>query len=1068
MATFEIERDGRIFEVEAPDMAAAAAAVAAMGRNTPKGPSEAVQREVARRKKFDGGAGLSGAVVDNITFGAATPLMAATSAAGSTAFKALTGGTPDFVGDYKFERDVLDERLKQQREEAGIPGTVAEIALSLPFAASSRLAQVGRQMLGSAVVQAPARSFVQRNILDPAKLGAVYSGVYGFNTARGGVQEHIDNTAGHAASGALFGPALNAGLRGAMAAPGATNAAWRFVTGRTPGNVQAANDRLAQFAQADVRPFGPAVGGGAGDVAGRNLARTMVGGSLRESAQGTIDDITAQTQRALNERTGGVPVSDLGDEIQGTLRRNLVDRTRTQAEIEAMSDAEILGIRGAAPRPIAPPTPPRPVPDVAPAPVDPNSLQYQRYSPDPVEAVPIDVLRQRLPTVDQMPVPPQVANAERQAWAAHQQTRSRLDQVRDGQYRPSGPPQRAYSAEETVEVYRQLFPQGRHPDQALLAQIDAARQARDQAVVQRNSFRASTPRSLGGPGSTSEQLQRQTELQRAVAEADGAYQAVLRRAEASANTIMRGNVDEVAGIIQASREADNAFTMASTAARQARQAEWDRTIRQQYDEIGARAQREYDARVQAAQERAARQTEEARQAAMREAQQRAEQEALEATRRARDQAQQEAAAATAQRQADLDLRWQRDATGLDVFTPGRSRESYPTEFSAAYEAANRQTPQFQRNIFGGRGMSGSPTPTATEGLLNDFALTFRAAGRLPGFRGGSVFEGGQMPRGDFMAQLSDLLGADVAERLSRQMTLRVNTSAAPGHQGLRDLATAIRRARQEAERPPFPGQPRTDRAAALRRLEGALREDYHRFLRETGPNGQALSDAVRRIDGQYREYIENLRRPLAQLFGDNVTPIQAMDRLLRGAQNGDLDMLRAYVRVMTEKADPSRGAAAIIAHATDNAQTMNQFLAGYGRIPPQVRNVLFASSEGRALRTQLDRLETLGRQMQPYQRAIERVQQGATVRPGHIMMGASFMFHFYPMLTLYGGAYGASRFMSNPRYLAWLTRTARSRTQRELDLNLARFAFIAERDADGAPYAKAMSEAGKLSLAISK
>jgi hypothetical protein len=257
--------------------------------------------------------------------------------------------------------------------------------------------------------------------------------------------------------------------------------------------------------------------------------------------------------------------------------------------------------------------------------------------------------------------------------------------------------------------------------------------------------------------------------------------------------------------------------------------------------------------------------------------------------------------------------------------------------------------------------------------------------------------------------------------------------------------TAVRRAAQDAERPPYPGQPRTDRAAALRRLEGALREDYHRFLRDTGPAGEALSRSIGHIDNRYRSFINDLRRPLEKIYGPKVAPLEAMDRLVAAVHSGDLTTIRPFMRVMSEKSDPTRGAAAIIAHATNGARSMPEFLDGYRAITPEVRNVIFASNEARVLRNQLDRLEGLAERMLPYQKAITREESGGGVIR-HVPIGVAMFYHFLPSLFLYGGASGLSRFFSSPRYIAWLTQMPMTGSAREVIAHIDRLGFITSRD----------------------
>lgn len=999
-----------------------------------------VQSDADFREDRLGQGGLKLRLADNLSFGAYTPVTAAVQAGLQTVGDVVQGKDPQFWKHYTHERDVQDELLRRSRGEAGVAGTAAEIGLSLPF------------MAGNPANWARVPGYAKQ-LADAAKAGALYSGIYGFNSARGGVGEHVSNTAKHAAVGAVAGPALHAGITAASRVPGAVNHLARAATGRNAQRVLENQNRLAQFADANVRPFGPAVAGS--DNGARMLSRSMVGGDLRAGAQGSIDDVTAQAQRVLQQGTGGRPVNDLGEEVQSVLRRNLTEHSRRSNDIRSMSDEELSVITGAPPRPRADPIEPRHVDDVAPRSVDPDSLTYPHTPPRDVPQPRFDDLDAAIPKVEDMNIPRLMANRFQKAYARDRQTREKLEALRAGKIQPERPPSRNYSDDEIETIYRDLWRGETHPDQSLLDAFTQARAMRQRAEREILTASPPAPKELGGAGATPQQTASYQAARRQLEQARSVYNEAADALRRRADKVFRGNPESARRVIQERDAAGSDLHSVANAIQSHRQKVWDRDVRGRYETAASARQKEYDDAVAAARREADEATEAARQQAIREAEEAARRDAADETARLRQQAQTEAEEATRRRQADLDARYNQDRHDLRSFEPGRSNETYPTEFSAAYERLNRETPAFQRNPLGrAPTRARAQEDTATSRLLNEFGLEGRRRLKLPGFRDGQAF--GQDGRQDMgfglSSYLDELLGADIAGRLQRLASDRARNRFAAGPQALRDLATDVRRARQSAERqgtsPSFPGEPRPERAAALRRLEGALREDYHNFVRETGEAGGRLSESISRVDETYARYIDDLRRPLARIFDERkVSPIQAMDRLAAAARDGDLRTLRAFTRVMAEKGDATRAASAIVSHITQGARTMDDFLRGYQAIPRESRDVLFRTSEARHLRTQLDRLEAIARRMEPFQRAIERTNaNGSGIRVGHIPLGAGLFFHFIPTMAIYGGSALTARFMASPRYVNWLTRAASIRRPQAMRQHFGRLSAIATQD----------------------
>lgn len=1064
MAVFEIQRNGKTYEIDAPDHVAALRSLDALS-GASKGPSPAAVADVDKLEKLGIQSGMGHQVADNASLGAFNPVMGAVGATLKTAGKALTGRETNWTADYQHERDVLDEQLRRARERSWGPKVpipylggeldLAELGLSLPFA-PMKAVQAG----GEAVAAAPG---LIRQGIDAAKAGGIYSGIYGFNSARGGVGEHLEGAATNALGGAVLGPGMHYGLQGAINTPRVATNAFRRVTGRSPEAVEAVRNNLAESSAAGVREFAPiATDNPLLGTMSRMLAnRQFVGEPIRRQAQGAIDDVTGQARQVVSRMTGDRPANDIGADVQQTLRRNLVERSIPRSEIEAMPSDALPAITGAAPRPVAEPVQPRGIRPVEPEPINPESLQHKRFDPDPVEAPPMGVA-EKLPTVEQMPVPEHMTAADRRNWAGYQATTERLKRLQAGEVPPpstTGVPGRNWSPEAKVDLYKKVFHPDEHPGRTAIDAYEAAKAELALRTARASEARFPTPDAIRspnmpapGPGA---ELQAR-EAQAALMKAQAQFRSALAKAEAEADKVFRGNPDAWSGAYENFARSADALRSGREAISKHQEELWNRDVRGRHENAARDAQQAYEARVAEAQRRADEQTAVARAETVAKAEAEARQRAEAATEQLRAQAQRDAAEATRKRQAELDARYEGDKGRLATFEPGRSRETYPTEFDAAYERVNRETPTFQRHVLGERGDSAKGVePTATARLLEDFALEARRRYELPGYKEGRLFgPEGKSPIDPALEKpLSELLGADIAQKLLFISVQRANGKFAPGPQGVRDLATEVRRARQAAEKPPFPGEPRPERAAALRRLEGALKEDYHRFVTETGPAGKRLSEDISNVDAKYAEHIETMRKPLGKLFGPKTEPLDALDQLVAAAREGNLSVIRPYMRVMTEKADPTKGAAAIVSHITQGAPDLTTFLKGYRSIKPEVKQVLFASESGMALRTQLDRLAVLGTKLEPYAAAIEKNATGG-IRAGHVPIAASLWFHFIPTMTAYAGGALTARFMASPRYVAWLTKAIQAKTPAQIENSVANFSFIAARDKENAPALK--------------
>lgn len=393
-------------------------------------------------------------------------------------------------------------------------------------------------------------------------------------------------------------------------------------------------------------------------------------------------------------------------------------------------------------------------------------------------------------------------------------------------------------------------------------------------------------------------------------------------------------------------------------------------------------------------------------------------EASEETARLQEQARLRADAETRAAQQAAERAYQERVDSGDVgFRAGRSRETYPTEFDAAYELAGRETPRVQFNPLGTRYAESS-----TSRLMQDVAREAKQSRALRGFTGSIYADDGTL-KPAFVGFLRNRIGDDLASRFTDIAAARYRGAAQMGPAGVKRLLSDIRRAARTAERPPFPGTPRTEDAAILRRMEGALREDYYRVIGQSGDAGQGprAVSMMRSVDQQYERYINELRRPLSRIFGENVEPVQAMDRLARAARDGEVAIIGPFMRVMSEKSDPNRGVAALLMHMSGGGRDMQQFITAYRSLPDATRRAMFAAPEARALQTQLDRYATVGERLLRYTNSDRPRPAIDPTRLSHIVTVAGVWAHLPTVLAGVAGNAALSRVLSSPRLLRWMT-----------------------------------------------
>ena len=1041
--------------------------------------SPEVESSVAKRKD---GSDFGLRLADTLSFGAFTPVTSAVTAGVKTAGKALMGRQTDFVGDYKHERDVQDELIRRGRAEAGIPGTIAEIGASIPFM-GYRAAGTAGELLPA--VAGPVKNFLGQAV-DAAKAGAAYGGVYGFNSARGGVEEHAANTAGHAATGAVLGPVLQGGVRAASEVPNMLGTAWRGVTGRTAPNVANNNARASEFTDAGVQAFGPEVGGGVSRFVGRGLANSVAGNSLRGEAAGTIDDITRNAQNILARQTDGAPVNDLGAGIQGSLRRNLAEHSIPSAEINRMQSLEgITGRMGesgfAPPPPNVPPIPPRPVAPVRAAEINPDQVQFEMVQPRPVQrgevkptypkpedVAPPEKLVREIETFqrDYAGASADAMTANRRFEEAVARTGKDPAEVEAWMRTPAG---RGRYGPEVATAYEDAMRANEAANRLRLG-LEVRQRA---AELERDKAWRESVKTAHSRAEADVEANYIGERARSTREASQATKAAREKAIREAQ--MRADADAAAETARLRAEAIAEAEAATERARQKAMADYNATAPKAGFTPG-QSRESYPTEFAAAYEQAARVTPEYRmnpmggptaegRALKTETRNIVDSLADEAHRRLHMKGKpfDEAGSVTPEFEAYLKSRLgneighriaelSRTRPGHDALTP-RGLKELRSEIRAAAERAEKPPYPEQART------AEAAALRRLHGALTEDMSTFAKASGGPAPRFTTETMAGEYV-GPQSTKIGNLPPSDRTVYLKPEHMDRLTGSTMPPDTKGRLPATrsyeidgkAIALKRNDvgevdrATRVPFSDKPEVGLRPMQTWTEGNNVGRVHygspitTRAQSPGEHGAAITSAV---DRAYAEHMNEIRKPLGKLFGGNVEPVKAMDMLLKAAEVGDLSKLRPFMRVMTEKDNPTKAAAAIVTHATNGAKTMREFRDGMALISKESRDVLFATGEGRALRTQLEKLENLAGKMAPYEKAIAKAaESGLKVRD--VPLGMMMFYHFIPTVTAYAGASGLSRFMASPRFVKWLTDTPKMRTPGQINSHVDRLGFLIE------------------------
>lgn len=906
----------------------------------------------------------------------------------------ITGDAPSLSEGYDYNLAVQRANLGQSRQALGPVGAVAsEIAggLASPVMRMNALAP-------NATVAQRANQFGTH--------AAGYGAIQGFGEGEGGFQNRIADAGVGAAMGYGLGAAGGAALaRGQdwLAARRAAGDARRLEAAAVNQNA------MSQFSDAGVPAFAPAVvNSPTVQTTAESLMGSVMGGPLVRGAGRTVNALEGRIAETIAGAGGRRAADDMGSDVQQLLRRNLTEYSAPNAEVNRMTAAQAERITQVPTGPGYVPPRPRadPVPPVDVLPVTPRQLTIDDVRAPPVNVTPEPVRTNHRPfeAVTLEEINPQLA----QRIAAARAEIEGVSRIHNERILPAAQQAERAFRRDMNGLFRDM--QG-DPGFAI-----ALRERNIRSVDDFINQGLGEARSSFGPGDPF-RLVRQR-----YGEIEGRYRDALRP-----YTESNGRYETLASRIR-EMEAQG---------ERARDQGWRLMVQNEHGNAVRRAE---DATTQ---RRVAAETS-AREEALRRAQAAEMDRATQETARMRGAAQSEAERATRARQREMDAKYDADMQNYTPrFEPGRSREhTYPTEFAAAYRQAETHArgpighymapiyepvPPVRREIKVGplrtsqyEEVAQKPIQrrTATMNLVNDFGREARSAGLLRGWKDGDF----NAP--ELWSLLRDRLGREVADRL-RDGLSRTTAGRLP-IEGLRDIRTMVRRT---AEARPVEGVNMNDRAM-LRRLHGAMSEDMQTMLRMAGRSDPAYTiaaDQYRMIDTAYERFVTEFRRPLRAVFGENVSPEQALRRLQASAQTRtqDLQLLRNAYRVATEKGDVRRVTGILVSNMAEGG--LPGFIKQYGGLSSEAKRIMFAGNASE-LGTQLERFFSLARRMEPYVIEGGGVDLTRLARLSNVSLaGIGLMVNVPAAIGQALGMHAMARLLSSDKFVRWLTKVPAAR-----------------------------------------
>lgn len=315
---------------------------------------------------------------------------------------------------------------------------------------------------------------------------------------------------------------------------------------------------------------------------------------------------------------------------------------------------------------------------------------------------------------------------------------------------------------------------------------------------------------------------------------------------------------------------------------------------------------------------------------------------------------------------------------------------------------------------------------ATADILDRFAAE-APMGRLK-YKAGNLFEDGGAVWPEVMNYLESHLGKRVTDQIAHLSDLRSSPGQAfaPGIDKLFKLRTDIGqeiRAIRDSRRSGYSGSPRSENDAMLSRLYDALDTDIKSMMRAGGPQGAVAAAQREQIDAAYKDYVNNIRAPLAKIFPEQADPLAAFHELVSATQANSkkINTLEAFYRVVDNKGDRLQATSWLLNDMTRDG--IPGFLKAYRNLSPDARRIM-DQGEARPLFEFLDRAARVGGKLERFVKTAGEdggLDLTKATRTGNLAIGSvAYLFGIPGAIAEVVGGAGLSKVLASKWYAGWL------------------------------------------------
>lgn len=838
------------------------------------------------------------------------------------------------------------------------------------------------------------------------RIGGAYAGTHGAGIAEGDLADQVSTVGTNLVGGMAIGRAVPNVIQGAdnlIAKP----IRQAFESRRAAG-APTARIRSEDFQEAGVDEFGPVLtDDGLVQGTASGLANSVFGGPIREGARRSVNQAETAVIREM-QGAGGTPTPhDAGTQVQNFLRKNLTEESIPSEQMASMAPEQLQDISSVGPSPGH--TPQRPVVEPAPPaeviPVSPDEalsgvasrVPEVRPKIPPREEVRIDT------KLEDVPIRPGL--------------KSKLKTAEDKLNSALGAEQAAHNAQKMLQQDISSF---------------EARVGLTTQFISRNNVGESADVRFTRPDGTS--FTYNYTMQRAMPEPTTRAQAIGLKGAPAITSQDRKAIDNFREIYLSRFDVDKLLRDTRTDVRHASEVleNVKGSIRgARSEDLPDFAAARHAKEQEAADQRYQRTTEDAESVARIRTQERrelvkaiaepkAQEMASKMTKQRELQAKADAEAATARRQQAADREYQSDlarrrALAEEPIRIGESGESFPTEFAAAYEQVGRNSPKIQPELLA----SGS----SMSRLLESLGKEARSQFQLKGWKQGD----GLTP--EFEAHLTRVAGPALTDILKRYAA----PGFKPGLDGLRNIRTLIgrdigriKKHDTAAARGQLPPRDDGRDLPTLQRVYDALSDEMYASMNRA-PGGDFAARQLEQVTTAYRDFTENIKAPLAKVFGNNVAPDKAIG-LLRSAASvrGDINTLKAFYRVVENKGDRVQMTNLILHDMADGG--LQGFLKSYRDLSPDARAIMFRGPSA-AFGKSLDNLARVGGYLEKFAKfggddgamTFDKAMSAAT-RLGNVLTALVAWLDVTTAIAGVGGSSAVSRTLASPQFRNWVKR----------------------------------------------